>query len=45
LTICEDFMVVTFHQNNEFETFFNVQKCAHHGAPFGAYLHEHGGHK
>jgi len=24
---------------------FNVQKCACHGAPFLAYLHEHGGHK
>jgi len=36
---------MTFYQNNELETLFNVHKCIHHGAPFLAYLYECGGHK
>jgi len=34
LAICEDLMVIRFHQKNEVETNFNVEKCSRKGALF-----------
>jgi len=42
LAIGEDLIIMRFHQRNELETLFNVQKCAHHGAPLLAYFQEWG---
>jgi len=43
MAICEEMMVMRFHQKNELQTIFNVQECTRQRAPFLAYLHERGG--